>query len=225
MFTAFVVGVLMSSYCLSTRHKWTRRQHLACGLVSLSIVLILSHAVSDKLHSRIRAGLASSISWAGTSSFGSSIVDLNPTALGDSLPEGLSSNTKASDANDPSPTLETTLALPNPPPGFAIFDRLYVRNKTFYAVTSEPSTYPALKYILSQPEDMSKADISPTDKVSEYKAQSLDSTLSLRNPQEMRIISPEEAQDILGSHAVVLSGMSYIIYDTAQFMKVSSPSW
>ncbi|KAF5324083.1 hypothetical protein D9619_011227 [Psilocybe cf. subviscida] len=181
-------------------HKWTRRQHLACGLVSLSVVLIIPHAVSDKLHARIRASLANTNTWAGPSFSANSIVNVNPGALSDSLRHFLSSTIGVSDANNHSTTIETTLPLPHPPPGFAIFDRLYVRNKTFYAVTSDPGAYPDLMYVLTQPADMGRGDISPTEK-------------------EMQLISPEDAQGILRSHAVVLRGMSYVVYDTAQFMK------
>jgi len=36
--------------------------------------------------------------------------------------------------------------------------------------------------------------------------------------QEMQVITPEEAKKILGTHAAVVKGMSFIIYDTKQFM-------
>jgi len=34
----------------------------------------------------------------------------------------------------------------------------------------------------------------------------------------MQVITPEEAKKILGTHAVVIEGMSFIMYDTKQFM-------
>lgn len=37
----------------------------------------------------------------------------------------------------------------------------------------------------------------------------------------MQIITPEEATHILGTHAAVIEGTSFIFYDTRQFMAVS----
>ena len=37
----------------------------------------------------------------------------------------------------------------------------------------------------------------------------------------MQVISPEQAKEILGEHAIVVDGMSMIFYDTKQFMAVS----
>ena len=62
---------------------------------------------------------------------------------------------------------ETTLPAGAPAPGFTIFDRLYVWNGTIYAVTSDPTTFPQLRYILSQPKNQGEGqNLEPTSRVS-----------------------------------------------------------
>ncbi|KAF8908539.1 hypothetical protein CPB84DRAFT_1674248 [Gymnopilus junonius] len=94
----------------------------------------------------------------------------------------------------------TTLPGGTPASGFTIFDRLYLRNGTFFMVTSDPSALPHLKFIISKPEDRGGG-------------RNLDPT-----PREMQIVAPEQAKDVLGDHAAVIDGMNVILYDTNQFM-------
>ncbi|CAA7268594.1 unnamed protein product [Cyclocybe aegerita] len=103
-------------------------------------------------------------------------------------------------ANHDTRISETTLPLGAPAPGFTIFDRLYVRNGTFFAVTQRPEQYPDLIYVLSQGKNKGGPDnIDPT-------------------PREMQVITPTQAKDILGEYATVIEGTSIILYDTSQFM-------
>ncbi|CAA7268596.1 unnamed protein product [Cyclocybe aegerita] len=95
------------------------------------------------------------------------------------------------------PIAETNLLLR--PSGFTIYDRLYVWNGTIYAVTLTPESYPDLKHILSQGISSDYGNIDPTS-------------------QEMQIITPMEAQKILGDTAVLVKGMTFILYDSTQFM-------
>ncbi|KAF9479481.1 hypothetical protein BDN70DRAFT_806989 [Pholiota conissans] len=98
------------------------------------------------------------------------------------------------------PIEETTLAGGMAVPGFNVFDRLYVWNGTIYAVTSDPKAFPELRMVLSRPGDVkSDHNMDPT-------------------PSEMQIISPAEAKLFLGESAVVIEGMSFILWDTNQFM-------
>ncbi|KAF9477284.1 hypothetical protein BDN70DRAFT_862117 [Pholiota conissans] len=95
---------------------------------------------------------------------------------------------------------ETTLPVGQDPPGFVIFDRLYTWNGTLYAVTSNPEAFPELPYIISQGIPVGHGiDTTPT-------------------PFDMQIISPESAKQFLGEHAVVISGMSFVLWDPKQFM-------
>ncbi|PPQ76079.1 hypothetical protein CVT26_004600 [Gymnopilus dilepis] len=95
---------------------------------------------------------------------------------------------------------ETTLPIGTPASGFTIFDRLYVRNGTLYVVASDSSSLPHLKFIISKPEDRGGG-------------RNLDPT-----PQEMQVITPEQAKGVLGDHALIIEGMNMILYDTNQFM-------
>ncbi|KAF8908529.1 hypothetical protein CPB84DRAFT_1744161 [Gymnopilus junonius] len=71
---------------------------------------------------------------------------------------------------------------------------------TIYVVTSNSSAFPHLKKVISLPEDrVNWKKLDPTDK-------------------EMQIISPERAETVLGDHAIVLDGVTIILYDTKQFM-------
>ncbi|KAF8198546.1 hypothetical protein BJ912DRAFT_845371 [Pholiota molesta] len=94
---------------------------------------------------------------------------------------------------------ETTLVGGVAVPGFNVFDRLYVWNGTIYAVTNDPKAFPPLKSILSRPVNRQlNLNTDPT-------------------PQEMQIISPEDAKPLLGESAVVIDGVSFILWDTEQF--------
>jgi hypothetical protein len=75
----------------------------------------------------------------------------------------------AKDGNGRVPITETTLATTEHTPGFTIFDHLFLRNKTFYIVTSSPAQFPRLSYIISQPKDKKPGlNIDPTGQASTY---------------------------------------------------------
>lgn len=51
--------------------------------------------------------------------------------------------------------------------GFTVLDNLYLRNGTFYIVTSKPSSFPSREHIISRPVELGPgADLQPTDQVS-----------------------------------------------------------
>lgn len=71
------------------------------------------------------------------------------------------------DDNGRAPIAETNLSTTGHTPGFTIFDHIYLRNKTFYVVTSSPDAFPPLSYIISQPKDKKPGlNIDPTGEVS-----------------------------------------------------------
>ncbi|TFK25335.1 hypothetical protein FA15DRAFT_668561 [Coprinopsis marcescibilis] len=83
--------------------------------------------------------------------------------------------------------------------GFVTFDRLYLRNGTFYVVTTNPD-FPAKERLIGQWLELSRvANLTATDK-------------------EMQIIDPTQAQEILGDHASLVPGFTVFLYDPAQFM-------
>jgi hypothetical protein len=50
--------------------------------------------------------------------------------------------------------------------GFTVFDNLYLRDGTFYVITSEPSSFPPRREMISKPMNMGPdADLEPTDQV------------------------------------------------------------
>lgn len=52
-------------------------------------------------------------------------------------------------------------------PGFTLFDRLYLRNGTFYVVSSDTTSLPPRRNILAPPVDVGKGhNMEPTDRVS-----------------------------------------------------------
>ncbi|KAF4616544.1 hypothetical protein D9613_008387 [Agrocybe pediades] len=99
------------------------------------------------------------------------------------------------------PILETTLSGNLAPvTGFTMFDRLYVKNGTIFVVSSIPAVFPDPKLILARPLDVGHGD-------------SVDPT-----PKELQVVTPEQAKFMLDNRATVIGGMSFILYDTAQFM-------
>lgn len=71
--------------------------------------------------------------------------------------------------------------------GYTIFDDLYLRNGTFYVVTSNVSAFPNRLSLISRPLDMGKEDLTPTDQVRflhtySYLAHSLHTGTSLHYP-------------------------------------------
>ncbi|KAF8997469.1 hypothetical protein BDQ17DRAFT_1283867 [Cyathus striatus] len=93
---------------------------------------------------------------------------------------------------------ETTIPVGAHVHGFTVFDHLYVRNGTFYVVTSDVSSFPPRRNLIGRPVEMDK-DFEPTD-------------------EDLQFIDPLTASQVLGDHAVRISGFSVIIYDHSQFM-------
>lgn len=182
---------------------WPKRYQSACGLLLFALLVLVFSSAPYNVYQHIGTSIANHRCWTGS---GSSSYALEKPSPGHMLGASTSS--------------ETTLPVNSATPGFTIFDRLYVRNKTLYAVTSNPEAFPSLVYILSQAKDRKNGEnIDPTSKVS-FLLSTSQAMLILRRRQEMRIISPKEAESVLGSRAVVLSGTSFIFWDTAQFMAV-----
>ncbi|KAF9071833.1 hypothetical protein BDP27DRAFT_1321455 [Rhodocollybia butyracea] len=86
--------------------------------------------------------------------------------------------------------------------GFTIFDNLYLRNGTFFAVSLDPSTFPPKEAILSAPLDLGvpSKELLPTDK-------------------HLRYIDLEEAVQLLGHNPLHIDDMTVIIYDTKTFLR------
>ncbi|RDB18390.1 hypothetical protein Hypma_000336 [Hypsizygus marmoreus] len=94
---------------------------------------------------------------------------------------------------------ETTMPAGTLVPGFALLDRLYLRNGTFFIV-SNSTAFPPRSDIISRPLDIgANHDLEPTDK-------------------ELRFITSADATEILGKHAIPIEGFTMIVYDTEQFM-------
>lgn len=70
-------------------------------------------------------------------------------------------------APDTSIPTESTILGVAAVPGFTLFDRLYLRNGTFYVVSSDTTSLPPRRNILAPPVDVGKGhDMEPTDRVS-----------------------------------------------------------
>ncbi|KAG5643037.1 hypothetical protein DXG03_001649 [Asterophora parasitica] len=86
--------------------------------------------------------------------------------------------------------------------GFTLLDNLYLRNGTFYVVTSDVSTFPPLRNMLSRPSKIeSGVDLDPTDK-------------------EMQFLHVGDLEGTLGKYPLRIDGLSFILYDPPQFMSV-----
>ncbi|TFK25332.1 hypothetical protein FA15DRAFT_668559 [Coprinopsis marcescibilis] len=83
--------------------------------------------------------------------------------------------------------------------GFAILDKLYLRNGTFYIVTSG-SEFPSRDHLIAKWLKMEKGvDLEATDK-------------------ELQFLHPSRAKEVLGEYATIIPGFSVVIYDPGQFM-------
>jgi hypothetical protein len=68
---------------------------------------------------------------------------------------------------DTSAALESTILGVTSIPGFTLFDRLYLRNGTFYVVSSDGFNLPPKRNILAPPVNVGQGyDMEPTDQVS-----------------------------------------------------------
>ncbi|TFK41768.1 hypothetical protein BDQ12DRAFT_678458 [Crucibulum laeve] len=100
----------------------------------------------------------------------------------------------------PTSTSETTFPGHARVHGFLIFDQLYMRDGVFYIVTSNVSSFPPRRNILSRPFNLGEGhDMEPTD-------------------QDLKFISPDEVKTVLGENMFNVSGFSVIEHDTRQFM-------
>ncbi|KAF8224737.1 hypothetical protein L208DRAFT_1425748 [Tricholoma matsutake] len=89
--------------------------------------------------------------------------------------------------------------------GFALLDRLYLRNGTFFIVTETQSAFPPRRNLIAPGMDMGAGhDTEPTDKVLIHK---------------LRFIDPAGAEKTLGPNAIRIDGFSVVVYDTEQFMR------
>lgn len=141
-----VLALITKSY---HRYMWSKRHRSACGLLCLSLILLLIFSSAPhKVQQHISSNLPNYKQWTG--GFCSNNTSEEP------LPERIT---------DTSTSTETTLPGHSATPGFVIFDRLYVRNRTLYAVTNSPEAFPSLVYILSQPKDRNGENIDPTPQV------------------------------------------------------------
>ncbi|KAJ7599181.1 hypothetical protein C8J56DRAFT_916015 [Mycena floridula] len=84
--------------------------------------------------------------------------------------------------------------------GFTLFNELYLRNGTFYILTSDPSVFPEKRALIARPLEVGrKHDLEPTD-------------------QELQFLDPADANAILGNHVMRIAGLSVVLYDPDQFM-------
>ncbi|RXW21580.1 hypothetical protein EST38_g4287 [Candolleomyces aberdarensis] len=96
-------------------------------------------------------------------------------------------------ASDPSVTI------PAQTYGFTVFDKLYLRNGTFFVVTKDPKSMPPRERILSKGEAPGSPDEPATD-------------------EDLQFISPSQAKEHLGEFATVMKDTTIFIYDRPQFL-------
>ncbi|KAJ3996667.1 hypothetical protein F5050DRAFT_1757906 [Lentinula boryana] len=86
--------------------------------------------------------------------------------------------------------------------GFTIFDNLYLRNGTLFAVSSDLSKFPPRETILSAPLELGL----PPDAL-------------MPRDEHMRFIDPEEGKDLLGSDFIYIEDTTVIVYENPTFMR------
>jgi hypothetical protein len=105
--------------------------------------------------------------------------------------------------------------------GFALFDRLYLRNGTFFIVTANQSAFPSRRYLIAPGLDMGAGhDMEPTDKVPCSGRVPYQTPIKSCLSKELRFIDPGDAERVLGPNAIRIGGFSVVVYDTEQFMRV-----
>ncbi|KAJ6570957.1 hypothetical protein DFH09DRAFT_916709 [Mycena vulgaris] len=83
--------------------------------------------------------------------------------------------------------------------GFTVLDNIYLRNGTFYVVSTDPASLPSRERMLSRPvQGMDGVDTTPGD-------------------GELQLIRPSNAARILGEHVTHIEGFSVIVYDPPLF--------
>ncbi|KAJ2914187.1 hypothetical protein MD484_g6236, partial [Candolleomyces efflorescens] len=89
--------------------------------------------------------------------------------------------------------------------GFTVFDKLYLRNGTFFVVTKDAGAFPPRGRILFKSEGVEGGvEVDATD-------------------QELRYISPQESKHLLGEFASVVKDVTVFVYDPWQFLPVRPP--
>ncbi|KIK62619.1 hypothetical protein GYMLUDRAFT_164784 [Collybiopsis luxurians FD-317 M1] len=84
--------------------------------------------------------------------------------------------------------------------GFTIFDNLYLRNGTFYVVTTDRESFPTLDALIAAPFDLGSGF--------DTKA----------NSSHLQFIDPPTAMEKLGTSLVRLDDFTVVLYDPKQFM-------
>lgn len=85
--------------------------------------------------------------------------------------------------------------------GFTMFDTLYLKNGTFYAVTTHPQDFPPRDHIMTG-----------------ALYGSIDTEPDIDASESIQYISPAQAKNILGDVATVISGVTFFIADPPQFL-------
>ncbi|TFK41786.1 hypothetical protein BDQ12DRAFT_663800 [Crucibulum laeve] len=84
--------------------------------------------------------------------------------------------------------------------GFTVMDKLYLRNGTFFVLTSDVMSWPPRVNLLSHPVDLGQGDkLLPTD-------------------EDLQFVHPSRAHEILGENVLRIPEFSVIVYDPPQFM-------
>ncbi|KAF5383177.1 hypothetical protein D9615_004897 [Tricholomella constricta] len=84
--------------------------------------------------------------------------------------------------------------------GFTLVDNLYLRNGTFYVVTSDVSKFPPVRNMISLPLKLElDVNLEPTD-------------------EQLQFLSAEDVESALGKHAIRVEGLTVIVYDPTQFL-------
>lgn len=105
--------------------------------------------------------------------------------------------------------------------GFNVLDNLYLRNGTFYIVTSDRDNVPPKEEIIHRLGRFSTHG-DQDDEGSEVSFASVClRCLSLTLPQLVKYITPSQARDILGVFATVIPGVTFLVLDPPRYLAVS----
>ena len=121
--------------------------------------------------------------------------------------------------------VETTVPGSELVTGFALLDRLYLRNGTLFVATSNRSAFPPRSNMISPGIDIGAGyDMEPTDKVCTRPMTDVFCVYTCRS-KELRFLDVDEVENVLGPHAIRIEGFSVIVYDPKQFMPVCDLSF
>jgi hypothetical protein len=110
------------------------------------------------------------------------------------------------------------------PSGFTIFDNLYTFNNTFFVVTSNPSSVPERRDMLSAGLPLSVdpyvcfSRVPPFPQLTILTHNSNEKEANRPTDRDLQIISPQQARDLFGQSAGRLDGVSFIQTDPMQFL-------